>query len=180
MKQWKKCVFVRSQRETMGKEDEICFTMHFVCLKSKSFLDISIFFLFGINIGVVIPKEKFGKDKLDGGIKFIFRNQIWKNWLICEFFCSMWKRGHVTDFKDMLQTQDWANSAKRRPAIQFCPWDFRTCPCPEDMSGTCPGYFQLSPLLWTWQMLLLCWRVWMSQENYKIPGEPFDPLPKIR
>ncbi len=29
------------------------------------------------------------------------------------------------------------------PAIQFCPWDFRTCPCPKNMSRTFTGHFQL-------------------------------------
>ncbi len=37
-------------------------------------------------------------------------------------------------------------NAQKWPVISFCPWDLRTCPCPEDMAGTCLGNFQLREL----------------------------------
>ncbi len=60
--------------------------MHFLCVLGANLFLTVVFFQFGINIGVVIPKKEFGKDKLDRGIEFIFQMQIGKIWLIHVFF----------------------------------------------------------------------------------------------
>ncbi len=41
----------------------------FLFLQCKSFIDTSFVFCVGTNIGFVIPKGVFGKDKFNGGIK---------------------------------------------------------------------------------------------------------------
>ncbi len=103
------------------------------------------FFHFGINIGFVIPKEEFWKSNVCRGIKLILQTWIWKIWLIWTSFSlffllsGTWLTlrtccGHVTEQK---MHKIWL-------AIWFCPWDFRTCPHPWDMSRTCSGHFQLS------------------------------------
>ncbi len=93
--------FAGIKRDIMGEWEEICFAAHFLCLQSKSFLEPFYFF-----IGFVIPKEEFGKDKLHGGIKFIFQTWIQKIWFICKLFCFRWNSGHVTNPEDMLQTHE--------------------------------------------------------------------------
>ncbi len=42
------------------------------CVCKLNLFSTPHFFHFGINIGFIIPKEEFGKDKLHVGIKFIF------------------------------------------------------------------------------------------------------------
>ncbi len=42
----------------------------------------------------------------------------------------------------MLRPREWKND-KIWLTIWFCLWDFRTHPCPKDISKTCPGHFQL-------------------------------------
>ncbi len=37
---------------------------------------------------------------------------------------------------------------KKWLAISFCPWDFMTCPWPDDMAQTWPGNFQLIHDIW--------------------------------
>ncbi len=145
VKNWKIKIsdFCQDQRGTREEKGERRTVMHFLCLQSICFLDTFLFHLW-INIGFVIPKEEFVKGNLHKGIKLIFWMQIWKIWLVCEFFCSRWKWGHKTDSEDTLQTRDWAKNDKIWPAIQFCPWDFRRCPHPKDMSGSCLGHFQLN------------------------------------
>ncbi len=68
---------------------------------------------------------------------------IWKIWLIHKFFLvpggreDMWltARTHCRHANEKMN-KIWL-------AIQFCPWDFRTCSQASDMSGTSPGHFQL-------------------------------------
>ncbi len=91
-----------------GGRDQMCFTMHFLCLQSKSFVDTSIFY-FGISNCFVFAKEEFEKNFYYSRIKLIIWMQIWKIWLIRFFFFFVFFRvletfltlrtskGHVTD-----------------------------------------------------------------------------------
>ncbi len=139
MKNKIKWIFARIRGEQGGRRGRDAFFVF-----AKHIYSWHLFISFGINIGFVLPKEEFVKGNLHKGIKLIFWMQIWKIWLVCEFFCSRWKWGHKTDSEDTLQTRDWAKNDKIWPAIQFCPWDFRRCPHPKDMSGSCLGHFQLN------------------------------------
>ncbi len=123
-----------------GEKEERCFAMHFLYLQSKSFLETS-FLYFRINSFVAIPK-KIVNNIFHRGIKLNLQRLIQNIWLICKIFVlggseDTWLTaraccGHVHEKLNKI----WL-------VIGLCPWDFRTCLCPEDMTGTWPGHFQL-------------------------------------
>ncbi len=69
--------FIQEQEAHKGETEESSFVMHFLCLQSKSFVDTSIFFYFGISNCFVIAKEEFQK-------KILQWNQI--IWFFCVLF----------------------------------------------------------------------------------------------
>ncbi len=98
-----------------------------VCLQSKSFLDTFILY-FGINIGFLRRRNYIEELNLSSEHKigrfgwfasFLApggREDMWLNPRIC---CR-----HMTE------------QNLRKNVLPICPWDFRTCPHPKNMSGT--------------------------------------------
>ncbi len=78
---WKKNSGIK--RGIRGETEENCFVMHSLCLQSKSFVDTSFFFYFGISNCFVIAKEEFQKNCFHSGIKWILWKRIQK---ICFFW----------------------------------------------------------------------------------------------
>ncbi len=133
--------FCWDQKGRRGRRKRDALWCIFVFL--KQIFHWHVIFYFGICAVVAIPKIEFVINFFYKGIQLNFWIWIRMIWLNHQFFGSRWKRRHVNDCKDTLQTSEWKNH-KIWLAIQFCPWDFRTCPHPKDISVTYPWHLQLS------------------------------------
>ncbi len=138
----KKLILSGIKRGTRGEKDQIRFATHFLCLQSKSFADTWLF-SFWISNCFVIENEGFQKNGKYWRIELIVRTQIQKIWLIHIFFIpgggvDTWliPRTCYRSVTEQILQKIWAD-------IQFCQQDIWTCPRLEDISGTCPGHFQL-------------------------------------
>ncbi len=159
MKQWKSAFLPRARGEQGGRKMRFASKCKF-CVFAKQIFSWHLYF-FSLDLILVLEFQK----KNSGRINYMEESYVsseWKfgrlGWFV-SFFGSRWRRGHMTDSKDMLETRDWANSAKKWLVIWLCPWDFRTCPQDCDMSLTCLGHFQLSSIQHRFdrQILCLCW-----------------------
>ncbi len=135
----RKSEFYPGSRGTQGGDRRELLCNAFFFLQSKSFVDTSIFFYFGISNCFVIAKEECQKKY--SGIKLIVRTQIWKIWFVCVLFFFVFLEYRTRDTR---RTSDWKNSVKNNMASHpILSLGFFTCPHPEDS----PGHFQLSLLI---------------------------------
>ncbi len=100
-------------------------------------------FNFGINTVVAIPKIMFANNFFHKGIGLNFWMWIWMICLMASFYVPSAREDMQltarTCYKHMNEKMH-----KIWPTIRFCPRNFQTCPCPKNLSETCPGPFQIT------------------------------------
>ncbi len=149
MKKCKKLNFCWDQ-EGHKSGDDICFVM-FLCVCKANFFLTPHFFILELILVLWLQKKNSGRIIYTEESNLSSECEFGRFGWYASYFCSRWKRGHMTDSEDTLQTRDWANSGNNMASHLILSLGFEGMSPSQghvwDMSRTFPTKFLCEQIL---------------------------------